>query len=235
MSAMKIPNSEFRIPNSAMSLATTKAPFVSVYYGPRRAIMRRFTFLFLLASVCVVSGCGQSSSGGDSEDLSKYIRQTTPSRRCASPCATGHALCCGLHAGRRLTFNTYPILMTRTPYSSGPYGEDKFPEKLGPSKEFARERYIFVKTDVRGRFMSEGEFDNMRPIIENKTGTDRRNDRHLGHGGVADQQRGEQQRQGRDLGQLLPWLLHRDRRSIDTHPAIKAAHAVGADRRLVLR
>lgn len=63
---------------------------------------------------------------------------------------------------------TYPILMTRTPYSSRPYGVDEFPASLGPSREFAREKYIFVTQDVRGRFMSEGEYDNMRPVLENK-------------------------------------------------------------------
>ncbi len=29
----------------------------------------------------------------------------------------------------------YPFLMTRTPYSCGPYGEDKMPARLGPSQE----------------------------------------------------------------------------------------------------
>jgi hypothetical protein len=56
-----------------------------------------------------------------------------------------------------------PILMRRTPYSVGPYGADQYPERLGPSDEFASEGYIFVEQDVRGRFMSEGEFVNMRP------------------------------------------------------------------------
>lgn len=62
----------------------------------------------------------------------------------------------------------YPILMTRTPYSVGPYGVDHFPEKLGPSDLFAPEGFIFVYQDVRGRFMSEGEFVNVRPYIPDK-------------------------------------------------------------------
>lgn len=59
----------------------------------------------------------------------------------------------------------YPILMKRTCYSVRPYGENKFPKRLGPSETLMRERYIFVYQDVRGRFMSEGSFDNMRPNI----------------------------------------------------------------------
>ncbi len=57
----------------------------------------------------------------------------------------------------------YPILLNRTPYSVGPYGIDQYPERLGPSPLFQREGYIFAKQDVRGRWMSEGEFVNMRP------------------------------------------------------------------------
>lgn len=65
---------------------------------------------------------------------------------------------------------SYPILMIRTPYSSAPYGEDKFAGFLGASKDFVQEGFIFVIQDVRGRYMSEGEFDNMRAYIPNKTG-----------------------------------------------------------------
>jgi putative CocE/NonD family hydrolase len=62
----------------------------------------------------------------------------------------------------------YPILMRRTPYSARPYGENKFKNWLGPSWYHAEEKFIFVYQDIRGRYMSEGEFVNMRPIIENK-------------------------------------------------------------------
>ena len=64
---------------------------------------------------------------------------------------------------------TYPILMKRTPYSARPYGADQYPENLGPSPLFAKEGYIFVYQDVRGRWMSEGEFVHMRPHLSKKT------------------------------------------------------------------
>jgi putative CocE/NonD family hydrolase len=64
---------------------------------------------------------------------------------------------------------TYPILLNRTPYSVGPYGVDRF-RGFGPSSAFGREGYIFVYQDVRGRWMSEGEFVNMRAYIPNKKG-----------------------------------------------------------------
>ncbi len=59
--------------------------------------------------------------------------------------------------------NTYPILLNRTPYGVGPYGEDQYKGSLGPSELFARAKYIFAYQDVRGKFMSEGEFVDMRP------------------------------------------------------------------------
>ena len=62
----------------------------------------------------------------------------------------------------------YPFLMDRTPYSVAPYGEDKYPRRLGPSPEFMRGGYIFVYQDVRGRWMSEGTFVEMRPHIDVK-------------------------------------------------------------------
>lgn len=60
---------------------------------------------------------------------------------------------------------SYPFLMQRTPYDVAPYGEDKFPRRLGPNRFLMREGYIFVYQDVRGRYMSEGKYDNMRPNV----------------------------------------------------------------------
>jgi uncharacterized protein len=61
----------------------------------------------------------------------------------------------------------YPILLNRTPYSVGPYG-DEYRDRIGPSRLFETSGYIFVLQDVRGRMMSEGEYVNMRPYIADK-------------------------------------------------------------------
>ena len=63
-----------------------------------------------------------------------------------------------------------PILLLRTPYSVGPYGADRYREWLGPNEEFEQAGYIFVFQDVRGRYLSEGEFVNMRPHRASKSG-----------------------------------------------------------------
>jgi putative CocE/NonD family hydrolase len=64
----------------------------------------------------------------------------------------------------------YPFMIHRTPYSSPPYGPDAYRATLGPSAGFAKERFIFVYQDVRGKFRSEGEFVVMRPIRAVKKG-----------------------------------------------------------------
>ena len=67
------------------------------------------------------------------------------------------------------TSKTYPILLQRTPYSCQPYGEDEFRKKIGPNPVLMKEGNIIVYQDVRGRWMSEGVYDNMRAYIPNKT------------------------------------------------------------------
>ncbi len=68
------------------------------------------------------------------------------------------------------TTQAHPFVMTRTPYSSAPYGADSFPRGLDHITEaYARENFIIVRQDVRGRWMSEGEFVDVRPVIEHKT------------------------------------------------------------------
>ncbi len=68
------------------------------------------------------------------------------------------------------TSQEYPILMQRTPYSSRPYGKDQFRSKIGPNEILMKQGNIIVYQDVRGRWMSEGKYDNMRAYIPNKKG-----------------------------------------------------------------
>lgn len=61
------------------------------------------------------------------------------------------------------TSRKYPILMIRTQSGIRPYGADQYHADLGPSPLFGKEGYIFVYQDIRGRWMSEGTFIDMRP------------------------------------------------------------------------
>jgi uncharacterized protein len=66
------------------------------------------------------------------------------------------------------TSKKYPIIMQRTPYNCAPYGADQFKRSVGPSETMMKEGYIVVYQDVRGRYMSDGLYDNMRGYIPNK-------------------------------------------------------------------
>ncbi len=68
----------------------------------------------------------------------------------------------------RNSATTWPILLSRTPYSAAPYGAEAYSPFLGPGRRWAEERYIFVTQDVRGRYHSEGHFVHMTPHRENK-------------------------------------------------------------------
>ncbi|HEY0354814.1 MAG TPA: CocE/NonD family hydrolase, partial [Flavisolibacter sp.] len=70
----------------------------------------------------------------------------------------------------RDTTEKHPILIKRTPYSAAPYGEQNFPESFWNSyyRLYMRENYIMVIQDVRGRYMSEGEFEDVRPFNPSK-------------------------------------------------------------------
>jgi putative CocE/NonD family hydrolase len=60
---------------------------------------------------------------------------------------------------------TYPIMMDRTCYGVAPYGAG-YKTSLGPSSLFTHDGYIFVYQDVRGRYMSEGIYEEMTPEKE---------------------------------------------------------------------
>ncbi|MFN8255971.1 MAG: CocE/NonD family hydrolase [Bacteroidales bacterium] len=63
---------------------------------------------------------------------------------------------------------TYPMLMFRTPYNIEPGGEKNFNYFLSGYYRYVKENYILVFQDVRGRYMSEGEFEDIRPYNPNK-------------------------------------------------------------------
>lgn len=70
----------------------------------------------------------------------------------------------------------YPILLKRTPYGLNRYGPHNYNNYLGPSLSVARDGYVFVYQDVRGRYMSEGLYDNMRPHVPGDSAIDESSD-----------------------------------------------------------
>lgn len=66
----------------------------------------------------------------------------------------------------------HPILMTRTPYGSVPYGKEYRQFWWGHYAKYLKEGYIGVVQDVRGKYMSEGEYMDVRPFNKNKKGNE---------------------------------------------------------------
>ena len=161
-------------------------------------------------------------------------RPTTRSTSTASPCATARG-CSPPSTFPRTRSKRYPILLMRTPYSVKPYGVDQYKSDLGPSPLFGKAGYIFAYQDVRGRWMSEGEFVNMRPHNPAKKDSDI--DESSDTYDTIDwliKHVPEPQRQGRPVGHLLSRLLHGGRH--DRRPSgPEGGLAAGARHRLVHR
>jgi len=63
----------------------------------------------------------------------------------------------------------HPIILVRTPYNIEPR-ENNYSSRLRSLTHLLSENYIIVFQDVRGRYMSEGKFVDVRPYNPNKKG-----------------------------------------------------------------
>ncbi len=99
---------------------------------------------------------------------SLWIRENYTKKEINIPMRDGVKLFTAVYTPKDMS-EKHPILMNRTPYSCAPYGTE-FSGRLLSShwKYYCRENYIIVIQDVRGRWMSEGEFVDVRPFIKDK-------------------------------------------------------------------
>jgi len=107
-------------------------------------------------------------TGIRAEEEKFYLEQNYTKAEYRIPMRDGVKLYTAVYSPKDTSIK-YPILMRRTPYSNGPYGKNQFvANRTKPWRHLAEEKFIFVFQDVRGTFMSEGEFSNMTPYIPNK-------------------------------------------------------------------
>lgn len=129
--------------------------------------------LSIFASAAFISIGGQAQQFTNDKASLEFVRSHYTKYEYRIPMRDGVRLFTAVYVPKPSAFpedpGPYPFLMERTPYSVAPYGEDSYPAHLGPSDEFERSGYIFVYQDVRGRWMSEGTFIEMRPHIDVKT------------------------------------------------------------------
>ena len=122
-------------------------------------------FIIILSSLSLLGSCAPSN-----EQSATYVQDHYTKTEVDIPMRDGIKLHTTIYAPKN-TDQLYPILMQRTPYSSKPYGKGAMKTQIGPNKHLMKEGYIFVYQDVRGRWMSEGVYDNMRAYIPQKKET----------------------------------------------------------------
>src|SRR5947199_8167216 len=122
-------------------------------------------FFVLLAPISFAQPGGQLTK--EQRELADYIKSHYTKSEVMIPMRDGMKLFVCIYEPKDKKLKV-PIMFDRTPYSVGPYGPDNYKTSLGPDELFAREGYIFVYGDVRGRYMSEGQYEDVRPYIPNK-------------------------------------------------------------------
>lgn len=115
--------------------------------------------LICLASLYLTTGCAQSGN---------YLKEHYIKMDTLISMRDGVKLYTVIFIPKDSSGTKYPILMERTPYSAGPYGNKNYPGGVGPNDALLKEKYIFVVQDVRGRYMSEGTNLEVTPYIADK-------------------------------------------------------------------
>ena len=124
--------------------------------------MKKMMMLLLLLATSV-AGVMAQGRGANKED-SLYIREHYIKTEIMVPVRDGVKLFTSIYTPKDISpSKKYPIMLSRSPYSVAPYGVDIYKTTLGPNMLFAKDGYIFVYQDVRGKFMSEGDFVAVKP------------------------------------------------------------------------
>lgn len=131
--------------------------------------MRNIILLFTLVATLGMKAQGQNETRRDTINQ-RWIEQHYTKREVMIPMRDGIRLFTAIYEPRDNS-SRHPILMNRQCYGCAPYGEDRF-QHFSPVGyyEYLRNGYIIVYQDVRGKNMSEGVFEDIRPYIPNKKG-----------------------------------------------------------------
>ena len=126
--------------------------------------MKKYFILYLIAAFTFLTSYAQNTD-------SAWFRANYYKIERQIPMRDGKKLFTALYIPKD-TSVTHPILFNRTPYSCYPYGEDKINARLYDSYwiNYLKQGYIIAIQDVRGRWMSEGDFVDVRPFNPSKKG-----------------------------------------------------------------
>jgi putative CocE/NonD family hydrolase len=191
----------------------------SALWAPHAWAPHAWALLLILA--CSPASAKKPPKGYDKRGL--YIRSHYTKYEYRIPMRDGKRLFTAVYVPNARSAR-YPILIKRTPYRVAPYGANRYARRIGPSAELERAGYIFVMQDVRGRFMSEGMFVNMRPHRVQKRRTKRVDESSDAYDTIAWLLR---KLEGRHNGRVGLWGIsypgfYAAAGAIDSHPALKA-------------
>ena len=113
------------------------------------------------------AAAGDAANAKSASASARFVRDYYEKREVSIPMRDGVKLFTSIYAPKERA-RLYPILLCRTPYSVGPYGDVDMKDSVGPSEAAMRDLFIFVYQDVRGCHMSGGTFIDVRPHIPAK-------------------------------------------------------------------
>jgi len=126
--------------------------------------MKKPLFLFCLFITITFYSNAQDTA----EDPMGYIRQHYDKQEVYIPMRDGVRLFTSVYSPKNQSI-AFPIIITRTPYDIEPE-KDQYSGRLESYIHLMKSGYIIVFQDVRGRYMSEGTYEDIRPFIPNKKG-----------------------------------------------------------------
>jgi putative CocE/NonD family hydrolase len=128
--------------------------------------MKKYFFFYLLFALSFFTTNAQNAD-------SAWVRANYYKIERQIPMRDGKKLFTALYIPKDTTV-AHPILFNRTPYSCNPYGEDKINSRMYASYwiNYLKQGYIIAIQDVRGRWMSGGDFVDVRPFNPTKKGTE---------------------------------------------------------------
>jgi uncharacterized protein len=129
-------------------------------------MFRNLHLIIVLITLLTTTLHAQTNPAADSA----YVRDNYDKQEVMVPMRDGIKLFTSIYTPKDKS-KKYPIIMRRTPYSCAPYGATAYTKSF-QNMFLARTGYIFVVQDVRGKYMSEGEFVDVRPFNPNKQGND---------------------------------------------------------------
>src|SRR5437016_2352351 len=134
-----------------------------------RTIMKKIRWSAALLAACFL--WAQATPPADAQKAANerrdYIKANYTKHEFLIPMRDGVRLFTSVYTPKSES-EPYPMLLSRTPYTVAPYGDDNYRTNLGPSEKFFREGFVFVYQDVRGKGRSEGRFVHVRPHNPNK-------------------------------------------------------------------